>query len=390
VQIVGVDPTHEKLVTRLHTRMTSGAYLDEVATPWPAGRKLNANERAADAGMTQRAEDDALAEIDAIDAIDASDASDAIDDSDAGETGKRAEAATKTANTKPPATADDRDKTSQLARTLSPPPKRPPRIILGASLAKVLAVKPGSQLFLTTQGAGGKRESIFIQVAGVFRTGTQSYDRQRIYMHLSDAQRLLHLEQRVHEIALHLTSPTLAAAVAERLLPAHAPKGRVVRAWNSIRPDIQKLLDLNDVSTGMTVFIIFVVATLGVVNTMLMAVFERTRELGMLRAIGMSPRLIVGLIVSETLLLVLIASAVGTLIGLGLDWRLVEHGLDLRNFTDGFSLGGLGIEPVIYGAITLRGVLLPTIILSTSCLLASLYPALRAARLQPAIGMRET
>ncbi len=376
VQIVGIDPKHETAVTRLHKRMTSGTYLDEAPTPWPAGRLLDAKERAADETMTKRAEQDALAEIDELDNLNASEpekAKKGSPDAPAGTPGKNNDASSR-----------------ELARTLSPPPERPPRIILGASLANVLAVKPGQKVFLTTQGVGGEREAIFVEVAGIYKTGTQAYDRQRIYMHLRDSQRLLHLKKRVHEVALHLPDPAMADAVTARLLPTETKQERSVRAWYTIRPDIQKLLQLNDVSTGITVFIIFVVATLGVVNTMLMAVFERTRELGMLRAIGMSSRRIISLILTESFLLVILASAVGTAIGLWLDWQLVEHGLDLRNYTEGFSIGGLGIEPVIYGAITPRGVLVPTIVLSTCCVLASLYPATRAARLKPAIGMRET
>jgi ABC-type lipoprotein release transport system permease subunit len=364
VQIVGIDSKHETAVTRLHKRMTSGTYLDEAPTPWPAGRLLDVKEQAADETMTKRAEQDALAEIDELDPLNGSDP----------------EKTKKDSPVSPAGTPGKNNSSRELARTLSPPPERPPRIILGASLAKVLAVKPKQKVFLTTQG----------EVAGIYKTGTQAYDRQRIYMHLSDSQRLLHLKKRVHEVALHLPDPTMADAVTARLLPSQAKQERTVRAWYTIRPDIQKLLQLNDLSTGITVFIIFIVATLGVVNTMLMAVFERTRELGMLRAIGMSSRRIISLILTESFLLVTLASLVGTAIGLWLDWQLVEHGLDLRNYTEGFSIGGLGIEPVIYGAITLRGVLVPTLVLSTCCVLASLYPATRAARLKPAIGMRET
>jgi ABC-type antimicrobial peptide transport system permease subunit len=138
------------------------------------------------------------------------------------------------------------------------------------------------------------------------------------------------------------------------------------------------------------VLIIFIVATLGVVNTMLMSVFERTRELGVLKAIGMTGGRIVTLIVTETILLVLAASLAGTGLGLAMDGYMVEYGVDLSRFTQGLSLAGIGVNPVIKGVITVRGVIMPTIVLSLSCLLASLYPAIRAARLEPAIGMRET
>jgi ABC-type lipoprotein release transport system permease subunit len=110
----------------------------------------------------------------------------------------------------------------------------------------------------------------------------------------------------------------------------------------------------------------------------------------MLKAIGMSPGRIVGLIVAETTVLALVASAVGTAGGLLLDLYMVQHGVDLSGFTGGISFGDVGVTPVVYGAVTVRGVVLPTAILALTSFLASFYPAARAGRLRPAVGMRET
>ena len=81
---------------------------------------------------------------------------------------------------------------------------------------------------------------------------------------------------------------------------------------------------------------------------------------------------------------------VGTLLGLGLDLYMVAYGVDLTSFTGGFSMAGVAVKPIIYGVISVRGLMMPTLVLSAFSVLASLYPALRAARLEPAIGMRET
>ena len=163
-----------------------------------------------------------------------------------------------------------------------------------------------------------------------------------------------------------------------------------VRAWDEIRPDIMSIIQLNSASTAVMVFIIFIVAALGVLNTMLMAVFERTRELGMLKAIGMSGGKIVWLIVAETLFLVLGASAVGTAIGLGLDLYMIVYGFDLTSLmSEGLSIGGVGMEPVMHAVITPQGVIVPVVMLGFICFLAALYPASRAARMKPAQGMRE-
>ena len=150
------------------------------------------------------------------------------------------------------------------------------------------------------------------------------------------------------------------------------------------------MLKMNDVSSIIMVSIILFVAALGVVNTMLMAVFERTRELGVLKAIGMSPLAIVRMMMAETFLLILLGGFIGLFFGLSLDVYLVLEGLDLTDSTEGMTIGNVGINPVIYGVITPAGVILPMVILLSITMVASLYPAIRAARMQPAIGMRET
>jgi ABC-type lipoprotein release transport system permease subunit len=372
VEMVGVDPVAEPRVTKLHEQLRQGRYLDTAPTPWPAGRELTEAERARDEALTDAAEDDALAEIEALGEI-------GSDDDE-----PTAEAAAKD-------NAEAAADTQALAKALSPPPERALRVILGQSLAKVLGAEIGSELYVSTVTIDGLVEAVFLEVVGIYRTGTQLYDRNRIYLHVADLRRLTHLAGAVHEVALLVDpvdeAPAIAAAIQTKLGKGDS---LLVRSWDRVRPDLKQMLNLNEVSTDLMVFIIFIVATLGVVNTMLMSVFERTRELGVLKAIGMSGGRIVSLIVCETLFLVLAAAAVGTALGLGLDGYMVHYGVDLSSITGGFSLAGVGLNPVIYGVITPRGVLMPTAVLSTTCLLASLYPALRAARMQPAVGMRAT
>jgi ABC-type lipoprotein release transport system permease subunit len=395
VELVGVDPPRERQVTELDGTLIDGRYLDDEPTPWPEGRTLTADERELDRAITEAETADVLAEIDALDSLEPK----AEDEDEASEAPSGAERASETEETptstpgpEGPDIDEDarRAESAALALALSPPPDRPPRVILGTSLAKVLGVSVGDRIYASTLTVDGQSESAFLEVAGIYQTGTQLFDRHRVYLNLADLQRLTHLGKAVHEIAIAIDDPHAAATAATAIADELDDPDLVVRPWQKVRPDVEQMLKLNEVSTDIMVFIIFVVATLGVVNTMLMSVFERTRELGVLKAIGMSGGRIVALIVSETVLLVLAASIAGTGLGLAMDGYMVTYGVDLTRFTQGLSLAGIGINPVIKGVVTLRGVIMPTIVLSLSCLFASLYPAIRAARLEPAIGMRET
>jgi ABC-type lipoprotein release transport system permease subunit len=372
VELVGVDPKTEPGVTTLDEQVIKGRYLDRARTPWPRGRKLTAAERARDAQLTRDAEARALAEIEAL---------------EPGQAPQKSAATEPSADRAGPAP----DSSRALARIQEPPPKRPPRVIIGDALARVLRVGVGDEISATGRTVDGASQEAALTVAGIFKTGTTAIDRGRIYLHIADLQRFAHLSGRYHEIAALTVDPDDANAIAARLQRKLGNDQRwLVRSWSEIRPDIRTMIQTTRMTTAVMIFIILFVATLGVVNTMLMAVFERTRELGVLKALGMSGGRIVGLIVSEAILLVLLASAAGTAIGLGLDAYMIEHGVDLSSLTGGVSVGGVGINPVLYGEITATGLILPTLILAATCLVASLYPAIRAARLRPAVGMRET
>lgn len=381
VQLVGIDPAAERQVTEMHKELAQGKYLDDKATPWPRGRELSGEEKAQDEKLTADAEAAALAEIEGLGGGE--------EEEGKGE-GKRE--------------GEGKGETLKLAGALDPPPEHAPRVFIGVDLARILKAKLGSKLFVMTQTVDGMSAEVFLEVAGLLDTGTTRYDRGRVYMHLSDLQRFLRLYDRVHEVAMVAKktgqSGLLAAGVKAALGVPSDPKAAagaaqaeakvLVQSWDEIRPDIKTMIQLNQAMTGVIAFIVFIVAALGVLNTMLMAVFERTRELGMLKAIGMTGGKVVGLIVAETLLLVLGASLVGTALGVGLDLYMMVYGLDLTFImSDGFSWGGMGMSPVIHGAITPEGLITPTVLLGFICFLAALYPAIRAARMRPAQGMRE-
>ncbi len=390
VQLVGVDPVTEPRVTALHEHLTRGKYLDGQATPWPRGRKQTAAEKARDVKITGSAEDDVMAEIAAMGGLDG----DAEGKKDAPATGRTDG-------------ADTEKWTRKLANELNPAPARPPRVFIGAELARILKLELGDRVFVMTQTLDGMAAEVYLQVGGIIKTGTNLYDRGRVYMHIADLQRFLHLDSKVHEVAFSASKASEAKELAVGLRkvladaglapvavkagagPARTAGGMKAEAWDELRPDIKSILQLNEVSTAIMVFIIFIVAALGVINTMLMAVFERTRELGMLKAIGLSGGRVLMLILIETLLLVMGASVVGTGIGLGLDAYMIVYGLDLSSVTEGISIGGVGMNPVVHAAITLEGVLVPVVTLSFICFLGAFYPAARAARMRPAQGMRE-
>lgn len=376
VQLVGVDPSSEPSVTEMNRETVAGTYLDPQPTPWPEGRALTHEEKRQDAAMTADAEKSALDEISGLSPMGSS----------------SRPPSRHTIRQGPPvrsAAPSAGQWTQRILGQLDPPPASPPPVFIGATLAKLLGVHAGDKMYILTQTLGGSSSEVQFRVIGIFRTGTELYDRGRVYMNIRDLQRFLHLGSGIHQIVLRVSSPDKAYLLAGQLKHLLPDKDVLVRSWDTIRPDIKGMLGLNDASSAIMIFIIFVVASLGVVNTMLMSVLERTREFGMLKAIGMSGSHIILMVLLETLFLSILSSLAGTALGLGLDLYMAVYGLNLSSLIGEISFGGMGVSPVVHAVVTARGLIMPVVVLVFLCFAAAFYPAARAARVRPVKAMRE-
>ncbi len=367
VQLVGVDPAREAKVTKLDRRITKGHYLPQAPTPWPAAKKLSTKQKQLDQALTQSETERAEAEIEAL--------------------GGGSAPAEEPAQALPDA-QKLRGSTQKLLAELAPKPDSPPPLLLGDKLARKLQAKPGSRVSLMAQDLGGNPINVDFRVVGILHTGDQALDSVRAVGNLADVQRLLGLGDRAHELAIRLANPDNATSVAHALAAEAAFKGLDVKTWSQLRPDVVAMVQANSVMTAIMVAIIFAIAAIGVADAILMAVFERHRELGMLKAIGMRPASIVTMVTTETFLLGLGASLAGGLLGLGIDLYLRSHGIPLGGLSS-TTLAGATIPPVLHAAITAEGVLLPLAMMVLMALLAALWPAFVAARTEPVIAMRD-
>ena len=150
------------------------------------------------------------------------------------------------------------------------------------------------------------------------------------------------------------------------------------------------MMGMRDVATGLFLGIIFFIAGFGILNTMLMSVFERTRELGILKALGLRPNKMIFLILIESVFLSGIAAFLGCVFGGFLNWYLVTYGIDISGGTgEPLPIMGATFEPIVKGLFSLEASALPVIALFCISVLASLWPAYRASRLEPVHAIRQ-
>ncbi len=264
-------------------------------------------------------------------------------------------------------------------------------ILLGRGLARELELGVGSEVAAVVQAADGSTGNELFTVAGLYESGDMAMDDSGAYLHLADAEALFCLEDHAHGIMLLTGGPGQVEAYVDSVQLAVGSETVQVQSWREASPSTAVMMGMRHVATAIMLGMVFGVAAFGVANVMLMSVYERTRELGVLRALGLRPGQLVRLVVLETLLLAAIATAIGLVAGGLLDWYLVVYGLDFSSRAPGgFSFEGVWLEPVVRGAVRPVSILATVVAVFVVSVLASLWPAWQAAKVQPVVAMRES
>jgi len=268
----------------------------------------------------------------------------------------------------------------------------PKSVIMGDSVATTIGVEVGSEVVLLAPAADGSTGNDLYTVAGMFHTGLDALDRGLVLMPLASLQELLRLPPgAIHEVGMKLHDDDLSEAKAaakgletqlSRTIPVR------VRGWPELAPELADYVQFNRRVTFILFFIFFLLAVMGIVNTMLMAIVERTRELGMLMAVGLQPVQVIGLIVMEAASLAGVSLLLGGALGTPLLWYLQVHGLNLAGNRGSVSLGGVVVEPLWYGRQDYTAYAQAALGLAITVVVSALYPAVRAARFRPAEALR--
>jgi len=263
--------------------------------------------------------------------------------------------------------------------------KKKNSIIISKALAKELKVRLKSKIVLTFQDYNGEITGAAFKVTGMFKTDNSTWDKMHVFVNDKDLRRVLELpKDQSHEIDILLYDYSQASILSEQLKIKYP--NILIENWSEIQPYISFLTDYMDIMMGVFMLIILGALGFGIVNTMLMVILERTKELGMLMAIGMNRKRVFMMIMFETIFLALIGALVGEVLSMFLIKYFGKTGIDLSSMAEGLESVGYSaitypsLEPVRYVQITIM-------VLITG-ILASVYPAVKALKLNPAEALR--
>jgi ABC-type lipoprotein release transport system permease subunit len=256
-------------------------------------------------------------------------------------------------------------------------------VVVGVQLADSLRVGLCDKIVINAQGMGSQESQQF-RVVGMFRTGSVDLDASFVQMRLGDAQDLLHLAGGVHQVAVFGQSAREAEHLHDEAARAVADRpGLVVLTWDEAMPEMAEFIWLDEASGWVFAFIVLIIIGIGVLNTVLMSVMERTREIGVMRALGTRPWRIVALVLVEGLFLGVVGIAVGSLLAIPVVDYLETTGIDFSAWTDGGAVEAGGVAmTVIKGKLYLHRAVLEGVIVFGMTILSSIYPAVRAARIK--------
>ena len=259
-------------------------------------------------------------------------------------------------------------------------------VTLGRKLAEQLGVRVGDKIVVMSQAAGGELGTAAYRVSGIFATESASFDGGMAFVTLPAAQALLSLGARVSTINVRLDDRSALEHVITQLRPVVGEAGYRIAPWQELLPALDEMIKLVVVIRTIVMSIFLAVVALAVMNTVFMSVAERTRELGVMMALGTRPAAVVRVILYETATIMVVASVVGYAAGTLLVRYFGRNGLDLSSFFKDYS-SIPGLTGIVYPRLVAGNVVLPGVALFALSVLIAGYPAIRAARLDPALAI---
>lgn len=276
-------------------------------------------------------------------------------------------------------------------------------IIIGDGLAKKLKAKVGSKIVLMAGKKGGDTQAQLARVKGIFDFGIDEVDDYLILTDIRFAQQFLKGEgadlslNPITRIAVFLDQQAQSGIATgselikwrEKINAAISSNDIAVLDWQVMMPDLVQYIAVDDAGNYVFLSLIMIMVVIGIVNTVLMSVLERTREFGLLRALGLSRNYLMGLVFIESVLMSLLAVLSGWIVGGAFHAYFSTYGLDFSQLMEGgTSIAGAHMDPVVYTELSFDRVWQLTSLIFATTLATGIYPAVKAARVTPVAALK--
>ena len=258
--------------------------------------------------------------------------------------------------------------------------------IIGVLAAKRLQIGVGDECTILGQGRDGSVAATVVRIVGIFKSGIDEFDRSTLQLPLADFDEVFSMEGSVHRVIMLVHQLSAAGQAARAIRAELQDDDLVVLTWDELSPGLKQSIELDLIGGVIMYLILVLVVAFSILNTFFMAIFERTREFGVLMSIGTTPLRLVKLMLQESMAMTLLGLAIGIGIGIGVTLVFSQVGI---GFGDGGELlAQYGIAERLYPRLTLISTLTGPLIIAVITFFTALIPALKIPRMRPVDAMR--
>jgi len=258
-------------------------------------------------------------------------------------------------------------------------------VMIGAVMARNLGASVGDEIVVLGAAKEGGMGALALMVSGEFESGQVELDRTLLFTHLSTLQGGFELADEAHAIIL-ATHDTASMVALGSTVKAKLPSGVLYRDWQALLPDVVQGIEIDRISAAFMYGAILILVSFSVINTFVMIVFERTREFGMLLALGMRPAQIMLQVQAEALCMWFLGTVIGLALSTALIGWLAVEGIPIGDFQD--MAGGFFLPERMYPAMTWESLVLAPVVLLAGTQLGAFFSTLRLRRLRPVTALR--
>ena len=262
----------------------------------------------------------------------------------------------------------------------------PRQILLGMPMAELLEVSLGDRIVVTvSEVETGEIGQELFRLSGILEFGVPEIDEGLVFINLGVAQRVIGLDEGVHEIAVRFKNPKDAKNRNHAFYSEVNDDDIEALSWLDLSSAISSFIEIADYGTLIIGIVLFLLAALGLINSLFMSIYERIYEFGVAKAIGTTPRGIVGLVMLESFLIALVSCAIGSILGYYVNSWFEANGIPMGTFeVEGVVLQGVYTKVVIEQFVTLPFYVVLLV------LVAAIYPAMFASRIVPATALQRS
>ncbi|MBN2681945.1 MAG: ABC transporter permease [Bacteroidales bacterium] len=261
-----------------------------------------------------------------------------------------------------------------------------PQIVISRKISEKLRAKVGDEIAINLTKPDTSSIKVNFTIVGIYKTHNGMFDGRTVFTRTSDLENLIGLNSsNAHEIIVRLKNHKTLHETVETLEETY--KNLDVQSWIKILPDVGMLVEMGDFMLFVIILIILLALSFGIINTMMMSVMERRKELGMLLAVGMSKKRVFTMIMLETIFLSIVGAVIGTLFAAVIVFVTGNSGINFESFSEGFEQ--VGYASVMYPELAWYEYVEIIGLVIFVAVAACIYPARKALKLRPVEAIKD-